>query len=57
MLVHPLFGVMCLGLCLVKPPLLEDSILSDNGKHHLDELEFDGIQGLSLYIFIVWSVT
>ena len=56
-LVHPLLSAMCLSLCL---PLLHHSkvlVLLGNGEHLPDEFELDGIQGLSLYIFIVFSVS
>ena len=56
-LVHSLPGVMCLGLCLVQSSQFEGPRLPDNGEHLSYEFEFDGIQGLSLYVFVFRSVS
>ena len=56
-LVHPLLGVMCLSLRLSSLHHGEVLVLPGNGEHLPDELKLDGIQGLSLYIFVVFSVS
>ena len=56
-LVHPLLSAMCLGLCLSLLHHGKVLVLLGNGEHLPDELELDGVQGLSLYIFIVFSVS
>ncbi len=48
---------MCFGLCLVQSSQFEESCLLDNSEHLSYELEFDGIQGLSLYVFVFRSVS
>ena len=52
LLVHSLLGAMCFGLCLVQSSQFEGPRLPDNGEHLSYEFEFDGIQGLSLHIFV-----
>ena len=56
-LVHPLLSAMCLCLCLLLSHHGEVPVLLGNGEHLPDELKLDGIQGLSLYIFIVFPVS
>ena len=56
-LVHPLLGAMSPGLCLHLLHLDKVLVLLGNGEHLPDELKLDGIQGLPLYIFIVFSVS
>ncbi len=54
-LVHPLLSAMCLGLCLSLLHHGKVLMLLGNGEHLPNELKLDGIQGLFLYVFVVWS--
>ena len=56
-LVHPLVGVMYLSLHLSLLQGLKVSVLLGYREHLPDELKLDSIEGFSLYIFVVWSVT
>ena len=56
-LVHPLVSVMYLSLRLSLLQRLKAPMLLGYREHLPDELKLDCIEGFSLYVFVVWSVT